>query len=141
MNRPRLSKKQKEAVSERAKQCCEYCSSQLRFSPDPFSVEHIVPISKEGTDNLDNLALACQGCNSRKYTATSAVDPASGQEVTLFNPRQDNWHEHFIWSDDFSLVVGVTPTGRATIVKLQLNRVGVVNLRKVLTLQEEHPPK
>ena len=141
MSRPNISKKQKELVAERANYCCEYCLSQLHFSPDPFSVEHIVPLSKEGTDDLDNLALACQGCNSHKYVAISAIDPASGNEVSLYNPRQDDWEEHFVWNDDFSLVIGISPRGRATIIKLQLNRIGVVNLRNVLSVLGEHPPK
>lgn len=140
MSRPNISKKQKELVADRAKHCCEYCLSQLRFSPDPFSIEHIVPLSKEGSDNLDNLALACQGCNSHKYTAVLAIDPASGNEVSLYNPRQDDWKEHFVWNDDFSLVIGISPVGRATIIKLQLNRLGVANLRKALSILGEHPP-
>ena len=89
---------------------------------------------------MDNLALACQGCNSRKYTATHAIDPASGQGAALYHPRRDAWAEHFMWSLDASLIVGLTPTGRATAAKLELNREGVVNLRRVLAALGEHPP-
>ncbi len=39
------------------------------------------------------------------------------------------------------MMVGITPTGRATLEKLQLNREGVVNLRRVLRLADEHPPQ
>ncbi len=138
--RPNISKKQKELVTDRAKHCCEYCLSQRRFSPDPFSIEHIVTFSKEGSDNLDYLALACQGCNSHKYTAVLAIDLANGNEVSLYNPRQDEWEEHFVWNDDFSLVIGISLVGRATIIKLQINRIGVTNLRKVLSILGEHPP-
>lgn len=114
--------------------------SQLRFSPDPFSVEHVIPVAQAGGNELDNLALACQGCNSHKYTSVDAVDPASGLHVPLFHPRRDEWRRHFVWSDDYSFVIGVTPTGRATVVKLRLNRAGVVNLRTVLKSIDEHPP-
>jgi len=127
-------------VAERANGCCEYCLSQLRFSPDPFSVEHIIPIAQEGGNELDNLALACQGCNSHKYTSVDAIDPASGLRVPLFHPRRDEWRWHFVWSDDYSFIIGVTPTGRATVAKLRLNRAGVVNLRTVLNSINEHPP-
>ena len=127
-------------VAERSRGCCEYCLSQLRFSPDPFSVEHIIPVAHGGGSDLDNLALACQGCNSYKYTSVDAVDPASGLRVPLFHPRRDEWRRHFRWSDDDSLVIGVTPTGRATVAKLRLNRAGVVNLRTVLRGIDEHPP-
>ena len=114
--------------------------SQLRFSPDPFSVEHIIPVAQMGGSELDNLALACQGCNSHKYTSVEAVDPASGVRVPRYNPRRDAWQQHFVWSDDFSVIIGVTPTGRATVVKLRLNRDGVVNLRAVLSGIGKHPP-
>ncbi|MGK7925810.1 MAG: HNH endonuclease [Spirulina sp.] len=64
----------KDIVAERANWCCEYCQSQLRYSPDPFSVEHIIPVIRGGTNDLDNLALSCQGCNNRKYTSITARD-------------------------------------------------------------------
>lgn len=140
MSEPRLTAQQKKAVAERAGYCCEYCRSQLRFSPDPFSVEHIVPRTAGGVDDMDNLALACQGCNNRKYTSVEAVDPVTGRTVPLYHPRQRHWSEHFVWSDDSSLILGITPTGRATVDKLQLNREGVVNLRRVLRTVGDHPP-
>jgi 5-methylcytosine-specific restriction endonuclease McrA len=55
----------KAEVAQRAKDCCEYCRSQAKFSPDPFSIEHIVPRSQGGETNSTNLALSCQGCNNR----------------------------------------------------------------------------
>lgn len=131
---------QRALIAERAFECCEYCRSQLRFSPDPFSIEHILPRSKGGSDELNNLALACQGCNAHKYTATEATDPASGERVALYHPRKDTWEEHFVWSEDASLIIGLSPKGRATVGKLRLNRPGVVNLRRVLAELREHPP-
>ena len=74
-------------VEERAKKLCEYCRSPLEFSPDPFSVEHIFPISKGGTDDLKNLALACQGCNGYKSTKTEALDVISQMTGQFYNPR------------------------------------------------------
>ena len=50
------SKKLKKFVSERAQGCCEYCLSQLKYAPDPFSIEHIMPRSKGGSDDPNNLA-------------------------------------------------------------------------------------
>lgn len=128
----RLSAQRREAVAERASWCCEYCCSQAHFSPDPFSIEHIVPRSYGGTNELSNLAFSCQGCNNYKHTSMEAPDPLGGESVPLFHPRRDRWDEHFVWSDDASEVLGLTPTGRATVVRLKLNRLGVVNLRRVL---------
>lgn len=107
---------------------------------DPFSVEHICPRSRDGSDQLDNLALSCQGCNNHKATRTTAVDPESGQEAPLFHPRRDRWSNHFRWSRDQVTLIGLTPTGRATVAALALNREGVVNLRRLLTATGQHPP-
>ena len=75
MPEPRVPAAQRQALADRAGGCCEYCLSQERFSPDPFSVEHIMPRSAGGADDLSNLAFSCQGCNNRKYTSTSALTP------------------------------------------------------------------
>jgi 5-methylcytosine-specific restriction endonuclease McrA len=91
-----ITAQQKELIIQRARGCCEYCWSQLKFSPDPFSVEHIIPLSKGGTYDLENLALACQGCNNRKYNHTEEIDPIDGQLVTLYHPRQQSWSSHFV---------------------------------------------
>jgi len=37
-------------------------------------------------------------------------------------------------------LLGLTPTGRATIAALRLNREGVINLRRALKLEGKHPP-
>jgi len=135
-----VSANQRVHVVERAKGCCEYCQSQEQYSPDPFSVEHIVPLSRGGTNALDNLALACQGCNNRKYTNIEAFDSLSQSAVPLFHPRQHAWAQHFAWNDDGTLVLGLTPIGRAAVEKLGLNRVGLVNSRRILFEAGEHPP-
>ena len=137
----RVSGRIRRLVVERARGCCEYCLSQAAYSNDPFSVEHIVPISSGGSSQQDNLALSCQGCNGSKYTATESVDVVTGVVVPLYNPRRDSWSSHFGWNFDFTLIVGLSPTGRATIAKLQLNRQGVVNIRRLLRHIGEHPPE
>ncbi|MYD61950.1 MAG: HNH endonuclease [Gemmatimonadetes bacterium] len=130
----------KQAVIHRAQECCEYCQSQARFATHPFSIEHIHPLSRGGEDTLNNLALACQGCNNYKYTKVEALDPVNGQPVPLFHPRQQRWIDHFRWADRFTHIVGITPTGRATVEALQLNRRGLVNLRRILFAAGVHPP-
>ena len=73
---------------------------------------------------MENLALACQGCNSHKATHVDAIDPVSGSVTPLYHPRRHVWHDHFEWSEDF-----------------HLNREGVTNLRRVLRLSQQHPPE
>jgi hypothetical protein len=50
-----------------------------------------------------------------------ARDPLTGQVVRLFNPRTDEWDDHFSWSADGLDIVGRTPIGRATIATLKMN--------------------
>jgi len=136
----RPTARQKRTVAERAGGRCEYCLSPAAFSPDPFAVEHIQPLAEGGPSRLSNLAYSCQGCNNSKYTHTTALDPTTGERVSRYHPRRHRWSEHFSWSDDFLQLVGRTPIGRATVAQLQLNRLGVLNLRRILRLAGEHPP-
>ena len=136
-----ISPSKRKEVIERANFLCEYCISSQDFSPTSFSIEHIHPKSRNGSDEMENLALACQGCNSYKSDKITAIDPISGQNVPLYNPRKDVWEEHFLWDEDFTKIVGTTAKGRATVELLKLNRQEVVNLRKLLHLFGEHPPK
>jgi len=121
MSDKRVPAKQRRAIIERAQGCCEYCYSQVRFAIASFSVEHIIPQSRGGKTDLDNLALACFGCNGHKHTKIEALDPISGQIVKLYNPRKQKWYDHFRWNDDFTLVMGLTSIGRATVEALRLN--------------------
>jgi hypothetical protein len=130
---------QRMAVTARTEGCCEYCQSPEIYSPSTFALDHVRPVVGGGPTQLDNLALACLECNNRKYAATEAVDPADGSVVPLFSPRRDNWVEHFQWSDNLLYIIGRTPTGRATVERLQLNRLGVINLRRVLRDAGIHP--
>ena len=127
-------------VIERAWGCCEYCLSQIAYSPDPFVCEHIYPRVRGGKTVLSNLALACGGCNGKKYQHILAYDRVTGQMVSIFHPRQDVWGKQFAWQANYTQMVGLTPTGRATIELLTLNRVGVVNLRRALHMIGKHHP-
>jgi 5-methylcytosine-specific restriction endonuclease McrA len=70
----RPTKAQRDEVFKRAKGLCEYCKSQEKYSNAAFEVEHIIPISQSGETILENLALACSGCNKFKSNRTSAFD-------------------------------------------------------------------
>jgi hypothetical protein len=130
----------REQVAARASYHCEYCRSPVKFAVQSFECEHIVPTSLGGQTTIDNLAFACGGCNRCKAAKTTGIDPENGQETPLFHPRHQNWQDHFTWSADFSLIIGLTAVGRATIHALRLNRSGVINLRQVLVFAGEHPP-
>lgn len=130
----------RQLVYNRANGICEYCRSQERFSPQPFSIEHIIPRSAGGTTTSDNLALSCQGCNGHKFTKQKSADPITERIVPLFHPRKQRWSDHFAWSADATLIVGLTPMGRAIFDALQMNRIELLELREVLYAAQKHPP-
>jgi hypothetical protein len=105
-----------------------------------MEIDHIVPESAGGQTVSDNLCLACASCNSRKGYAQSAIDLQTNQAIPLFNPRTQIWRDHFQWNDNKTHLIGLTPTGRATIDKLQINRDVVVEARKRWVAVGWHPP-
>jgi 5-methylcytosine-specific restriction endonuclease McrA len=111
----------KKAVRERAKYLCEYCHSPERLSANRFTVDHVIPRSLEGSDEINNLALACRRCNERRYNFVAGFDPETKEIVPIFNPRSQRWAEHFIWLNGGIVIQGVTSTGRATCKRLDLN--------------------
>ena len=135
-----LSVLTKRKVKERADYLCEYCAALATYSAQPFVIEHINPKSKKGTDELKNLAYACGGCNGSKYNKTHGFDPISNENVILYNPRTMEWKEHFIWSDNFLEIIGISPIGRATVLTLKVNHYGIKNLRKLWLMDNLHPP-
>ncbi len=111
----------------------------MRYAVQTFSIEHIIPRHRGGKSTLNNLALACQGCNNHKYNKIAARDPASGKIVPLYHPRKQRWYDHFTWIQEFTFVIGLTPTGRATVETLKLNREGLLNFRQLLAEKGQHP--
>lgn len=109
LKRKKFSQSERDFIAHRARGCCEYCQTPHDYSPDTFNVEHIISLFENGTNDLFNLAFYCGGCNNRKRDKIKALDPETNILISLFNPRTDKWNEHFQWSDNFSIVVGITP--------------------------------
>ena len=111
----------REKVQKRARYRCEYCQAPQNICAYTFHLEHIVPRSKEGTDEPANLALACFFCNNSKSAHTTGIDPVTKKEVPLFHPRRDTWAEHFQWTRGLLEIRGLTACGRATVMRLKMN--------------------
>ncbi|MFN6498424.1 MAG: HNH endonuclease [Nostoc sp. DedQUE01] len=110
----------KEIVRKRANYLCEYCHSPKRISTTRFTVDHLI-LKSIGGDEINNLALACRRCNERRYNFVPGYDSETQAIVPLFNPRQQIWSEHFLWSADGRTIFGITPIGRATCKRLDMN--------------------
>ena len=106
-----------------------------------LEIEHVVPLSRGGTSDESNLWLSCPLCNRHKGDRLSAIDPETGNEVPLFHPRRQRWAEHFRWSEDGLRILGLTPTGRATVVALHLDTdPDALVVRSYWILAGWHPP-
>ncbi len=116
------------AVRQRAAERCEYCHRLQADSPlISFHIEHIVARKHDGSEQLDNLALACPDCNLRKGSNLTGIDPDSSSVTRLFDPRVQNWDEHFVWEG--LRIVGQTAIGRTTVRVLDLNSPARLRLR------------
>lgn len=128
-------------VARRARSRCEYCCSAEENSGEDYFIDHVVAESRGGADSPENLAWCCFWCNCFKQARSEARDRQTGDIVPLFNPRKDNWHDHFRWTRDGLTIVGRTPIGRATIDALRLNRPNLVRGRRGWVKLGRHPPK
>ena len=115
-------------VRKRAHNLCEYCHLHQDDSPwAALHVEHIIPKVHGGTDDVENLALACIDCNLHKGTNLTGIDPQTSQLTELFHPRRQPWDEHFELQGVY--LVGKTATGRTTIRVLAMNSDDQIALR------------
>jgi HNH endonuclease len=125
-------------VIQRADNRCEYCGISQIGQVATFPLDHIIPVVAGGETSSENLALACVSCSLRKGAKQTLKDLETGKVVSVFNPRQLVWKEHFGWNG--VQVVGLTATGRATIEALDLNRSTMLAIREEEKLLGRHPP-
>lgn len=136
-----ISNQLRERVRKEAQNRCGYCRSPQEIVYGLLEIEHIFPETLDGTDDEENLWLACRMCNNHKGEQTHAQDPISGRTVRLFNPRRQAWKRHFQWSPDGAKVIGRTACGRATVMALKLNNSIAVSVRQRWVSAGWHPPQ
>lgn len=125
-----LAEKLKRKIRRQAKNRCGYCLLPQSLNPGPLEIEHILPTAKGGTDDEENLWLACRLCNGYKGVQTEASDPKTNRTVLLFSPRTQMWKKHFSWDDEQIKIIGKTACGRATVQALKLNNEIILPVRK-----------
>ena len=123
-------------VRQRANNRCEYCGHRQEWAPTvQLHIDHIVPRNHGGTDEPQNLALACPHCNCHRRDNLSGKDPTTGRTCTLFNPRTQSWHDHFALRG--VTIVGLSPTGRATVRVCNMNAGDRLEIRRRLQARGE----
>ena len=132
-----ISEELRELVADRANRTCEYCLIHEADAGYDHQVDHIISRKHDGRSVPDNLAYACVVCNCHKGTDIASVDPAVGEVVRLFSPRDDLWSEHFRL--DGPLIQPLTAIGSATVRLLRLNSPVRVEERRILQLFGSYP--
>ena len=128
----------RERVTRRAGDRCEYCRMHQSLQGATFHLEHVRPRSRGGGTTPANLALACPSCNLLKSDRVDAADPAGGRVVRLFDPRRDDWSDHFAW--DGVRVVPLSAVGRAAAAVLDLNADRRLKIREAEAAFDLFPP-
>ena len=124
-------------VWKRARGRCEYCQVSWSNLDLPFEIDHIIAAHHLGRTQANNTCLAClraivtKGQTLPELTLTKKIVP-------LFHPRRHKWSRHFRW--DGAVLVGRTPTGRATIIALKINPDHRIDLRQGLIDEGVFPP-
>ncbi|WP_083421932.1 HNH endonuclease [Arsenicibacter rosenii] len=133
--RQSIPEKVRQQVVLRAGSRCEYCrihSDDLFLS---FEIDHIIPVKHGGSNDLDNLALACPHCNQHKGSDFATI--LENDIVRLFNPRTDNWDEHYQVTN--GLIASHTKIGTASIKIFRFNHPDLVILRQLLIQLGRYP--
>ena len=135
-----ISDKLKNKIRRQAKNRCGYCLTPQEIISMAFEMEHLRPIADGGTDEEENLWLACRNCNGFKHAKTHAVDPQTNTKTSIFNPRKQIWSEHFEFGEDKTEIIGKTICGRATVIALRLNYEQAVTARIIWVKFGLYPP-
>lgn len=117
-----ISPQLRELVITRANKCCEYCRIRQDDQFFKFEIDHIIAEKHQGATMQENLCLACPDCNAFKGSDISSIDWEYTESLTaLFNPRTEQWHEHFSLDTLTGVIVPLSPVGRVTIFLLKIN--------------------
>ena len=119
---------------------CAYCQTRTDNTGQALTVDHIIPLAKGGGNALENLCRACRNCNEAKRDQTYALDPLTGELVPLYHPRRQAWIDHFAWDQTGIQLLGVTASGRATIIALDMNNELILFARRRWVNAGWHPP-
>ena len=114
-----LSTGLRKLVIERAKNRCEYCLLPQSVSLHKHEPDHIVPLQHGGQTDADNLTLSCMRCNRYKGPNVGSFDPETGNLVPFFNPRTQDWANHF--ELDGAIIRPRTAEARVTVKIFRMN--------------------
>ena len=106
-------------VKERAENFCEYCLQPQSVSLHKHEPDHIIPIQHGGKTEAENLTFSCMRCNRFKGLNVGSIDLKTGELVRFFNPRMQDWAQHF--ELDGAIIHPLTAEVRVTVKILRMN--------------------
>ena len=106
---------------------CGYCGITEVEVGAHLTIDHFQPRDAGGTDDVPNLVYACHACNLHKSASWDALNPP------VLHPLRTEMHLHVRSLSDGTLQ-GLTPEGIRHIDVLQLNRLPMVERRKMRRL-------
>lgn len=137
MSATHITAAQRRLVAARANYLCEYC---LIAETDTFlgcQVDHVISEKHGGPTEVENLAYACTFCNQAKGSDIASVDRETGKLVRFFDPRRDEWADHFRLIG--SRIEAATPVGRVTARLLGFNAADRLLERNALIAAGRYP--
>jgi hypothetical protein len=132
-----ISSATRKLVIARAGHRCEYCRVLEYLSSFDFHADHIIGIQHGGPNTLINLAHTCSPCNWKKGPNISTILEFGGALIPLFNPRTQNWFDHF--ESINGVLRPLTLIGEGTIKLLELNTSNKIEERYEMTLAGFYP--
>ena len=86
VKRKSFTSSERVAIYDRNHGRCAICGRYVPFAD--FTVDHIIPISKGGTNNMDNLQCACKTCNMIKQDILPEDLMEKLSEIILYQTRK-----------------------------------------------------
>ena len=133
--RQSISERARQLVAERANFKCEYCRIHSDDMFLSFELDHIIPLKHGGTNDMENLAFACPHCNQHKGSDFATI--FGNEIVRLFNPRLDNWLDHFEAIN--CEIISKSKVGEASIKIFRFNEPDLLILRQILSEAGRYP--
>lgn len=119
-------------VAQRANFRCEYYRLPQQVSGFSFEIDHITSLKHGGKTRFDNLAYACPICNGNKGSDLGTILAQNSKHlVRFFNPRTDDWFDHFELQN--GVILAKSDIGAATIKIFDFNREQDILYRQKLS--------
>lgn len=126
-------------VESQADRRCEYCL--IHEEDDTYlgcQVDHVIAEKHGGSTSEDNLCYACTYCNRLKGSDIGSVASGTGKFTRFFNPRTDDWTDHFTVSG--ARIDTLTAIGEVAARILGFNDADRLFERQAIHVAGQYPP-